>query len=391
MSEEFLSKRDAHLFRPGPKRILSLDGGGVRGTATVAFLERLEQEISGIEGRPTRLGDWFDLIGGTSTGAIIATALALGYRASEVRDFYMTLAPRIFKRSRFRLFGWQAKFDARHLIKELELKFGDQTLDSPELLTGLCIFLKRMDTGSAWTIMNNPRVPFWDTPPDKSFIGNRHFPIVNIVRASTAAPSFFDPEMIEIVRGQPKGLFIDGGLTPNNNPSLMLLLAAMLPAYGLNWKVGPENLLIVSVGTGSFRSGLDPLLGTRLSAIGLAIRSLSGMITESQQLVLTLMTYLGDSPVKWSINSEIGDLGQIVAPTGHLFRYLRYDLQLEDRWLRQELDETLSKDAIAGLQQMDEPSSMATLYELGRKAAAKQIKRSDLEARNESTGDLPTI
>jgi hypothetical protein len=159
----------------------------------------------------------------------------------------------------------------------------------------------------------------------------------------------------------------------------------------LNWKVGPENLLIVSVGTGSFRSGMDPISGARLSAISLAIRSLSGMITESQQLVLTLMTYLGDSPVKWPINSEIGDLGQIVAPTGHLFRYLRYDLQLEDKWLRQELDETLSIDAIARLQQMDEPSSMAALYELGRKAAAKQIKRSDLQARNERTGDLQTI
>jgi hypothetical protein len=74
-----------------------------------------------------------------------------------------------------------------------------------------------------------------------------------------------------------------------------------------------------------------------------------------------------------------------------LFRYLRYDLQLEDKWLRQELDETLSMDDIARLQQMDEPSSMATLYELGRKAAAKQIKRGDLQARNERTGDLQTI
>jgi len=43
MSQEFLSKRDVHLFGPGPKRILSLDGSGVRGTATVAFLERLEE------------------------------------------------------------------------------------------------------------------------------------------------------------------------------------------------------------------------------------------------------------------------------------------------------------------------------------------------------------
>ena len=45
MGEEFLSKRDVHLFGPGPKRILSLDGGGVRGTAAVAFLERLEEQM----------------------------------------------------------------------------------------------------------------------------------------------------------------------------------------------------------------------------------------------------------------------------------------------------------------------------------------------------------
>lgn len=379
MSSESLSRRDAHLFGPGPKRILSLDGGGVRGAATIAFLERLEDQISEIEGKPTRLCDWFDLIGGTSTGAIIATALSLGFSASELHDFYTRLAPRIFKRSRFRLLGWQAKFDAKRLMADLKAEMGDRTLDSADVLTGLCIFLKRMDTGSAWTVMNNPRLPFWETPDDKSFIGNRHLPIVNLVRASTAAPSFFDPELIEIVPGQPKGLFIDGGLTPHNNPALMLLMVALLPAYGLNWKVGPENLLIVSVGTGSFRNSIDPLQAARLSAVGLAIRSLSAMITESQQMVLTMMTYLGDSPIKWPINSEIGDLGGVVAPMGHLFRFLRYDLRLEQHWLQQQLGATLPAAEIARLQQMDEPGSMAALYELGRKAAEIQVKRSHLQ------------
>jgi hypothetical protein len=378
VSQEFLSKRDAHLFGPGPKRILSLDGGGVRGAATVAFLERLEDEISEIEGRRTLLCDWFDLIGGTSTGAIIATALSLGYRASEVRDLYRRLAPHIFKRSRFRLLGWQAKFDARRLMTYLLSEIGHRTLDSPDVSTGLCIFLKRMDTGSAWIVMNNPRLPFWETPGDKSFIGNRHLPLVNVVRASTAAPSFFDPELIEIIPGQPRGLFIDGGFTPHNNPALMLLMVALLPAYGLNWKLGSENLLIVSVGTGSFRESMNPVEGARLSAIGLAIRSLSAMITESQQLVMTLMTYLGDSPISWSINSEIGDLGGIVAPTGHLFRFLRYDLRLEQNWLQQELGEELPAAHIARLQQMDQPGSMELLYNLGRKAAEIQIKRSHL-------------
>jgi hypothetical protein len=132
------------------------------------------------------------------------------------------------------------------------------------------------------------------------------------------------------------------------------------------------------LGTGSFRYGIDSYQGSRLSAIGLAMRSLSAMITESQQLVLTLMTFFGDSPMSWPINSEMGDLGAILPPTGHLFRYLRYDLCLEDNWLRQELNTRLSSVAISRLQQMDEPSSMSTLYELGRKAAAKQIRPSHL-------------
>jgi hypothetical protein len=63
------SARDRHFFGPGPKRVLSLDGGGVRGVITVAFLERIEQILSEREGHEIRLGDWFDLVGGTSTGA----------------------------------------------------------------------------------------------------------------------------------------------------------------------------------------------------------------------------------------------------------------------------------------------------------------------------------
>lgn len=370
--------RDSHLFGPGHKRILSLDGGGVRGAATIAFLERLEEEISEIEGRPTLLAEWFDLIGGTSTGAIIATALSLGYRASEVNIFYRQLAPRIFKRSYFRLLGWQAKFDSKNLMSELSSVIGARTLDSEDVLTGLCILLKRMDTGSAWIVMNNSRSAFWETPTDNSFVGNRHLPIANLVRASTAAPSFFDPELMEISAGQPPGLFIDGGLTPHNNPALVLLMVALLPAYGLNWKLGVDNLTIVSVGTGSFRTTMNPLEAMRLSAIGLALRSLTAMISESQNLVLTLMTYLGQSPVPWPINSEIGDLGQIVAQTGNLFRFLRYDLRLEAKWLKDTLGETLPSDVVTRLRRMDNPEGMAMLYDLGRKAAAQQIKREDL-------------
>ncbi|HWG04303.1 MAG TPA: patatin-like phospholipase family protein [Beijerinckiaceae bacterium] len=372
------SERDTHLFKPGPKRILSLDGGGVRGATTLAFLERIEAQIEAIEGRPTLLADWFDLIGGTSTGAIIASALALGFRVSEVRAFYDQFAPKIFKKSALRLSFWQAKFDARFLMQELTRIIGARTLDSPDIRTGICIVLKRMDTGSAWIVMNNPRSKFWETPTDRSFTGNRHLSLANIVRASTAAPSFFDPELIEIAPDHPPGLFIDGGLTPHNNPSLLMLMTAVLPAYGLNWKLGPENLLIVSVGTGSFRPTLSPVEALRSSAMSLAIKSLAAMIAESQLLVLTMMTYFGDSPVAWPINSEIGDLGQVTAPTGNLFRFVRYDVQLEQNWLSQKLGKQWGSDFVAKLRPMDNPANMKMLYELGQLAAAEQVKREDL-------------
>src|SRR5258708_9417809 len=81
--------RDWHLFGPGPKRILALDGGGVRGAISVAFLERIEAILSERLGTKARLGDWFDLVGGTSTGALIAAALALGFRTQQINAFYL--------------------------------------------------------------------------------------------------------------------------------------------------------------------------------------------------------------------------------------------------------------------------------------------------------------
>ncbi|WP_196504908.1 patatin-like phospholipase family protein [Aestuariivirga litoralis] len=373
-----LSRRDAHLFVPGRKRILSLDGGGVRGVVSLAFLQRIEEMVDKIEGKPTRLCDWFDLIGGTSTGAIIAAALALGYRVADIRTFYDDLAPKIFKKSRWRLFGWNAKFDAAHLVSELARVIGKRRLDSEDLQTGLCIVMKRMDTGSAWMVMNNSRSEFWESPSDNAYRGNRELSLAEIVRASTAAPSFFDPQLIEIAAGDAPGLFIDGGLTPHNNPALMMLMAAILPPYGLNWELGPDKLLIVSVGTGTYRPTLPPNAAQSMTSIGIALRSLGAMIAEGQQLVLTLMTFLGDSPTAWTINSEIGDAGRFLSPVGDLFRFLRYDIKLEGSWLKDKLGKDVSKEVIGTLRQMDNPANMQTLTELAEAAAALQVKQADL-------------
>ena len=371
-----LLPRDRHLFGPGAKRILAIDGGGVRGVVALAFLERIERILESQYGQPVRLCDHFDLIGGTSTGAIIATALALGYKAADIRSFYFKLGPRVFKRPKLRLPGWQAKFDARALSHELDAIIGSRKLDSTDLQTGLGVMLKRIDTGSAWILVNNPRSIYWETPADRSFIGNRHYSLANVVRASTAAPHFFDPQEIEIADGE-VGLFVDGGLTPHNNPSLSLLLAAILPGHRIGWKTGPANLTIVSVGAGTFRDRPKSDAMRRSASASLALRAMVQQIGDNQQLILTLMSWFGESALSWPINAEIGDLALVPPPTGALFKFLRYDLKLEADWLKQSLGAEVSEAALKQIRRFDDPDAMPLLEDLAKRAAQGQVRGED--------------
>jgi predicted acylesterase/phospholipase RssA len=368
-----MSARDSHLFGSGPKRILAIDGGGVRGIVALAFLEEIENLLTKRAGAPVRLCDHFDLIGGTSTGAIIATGLALGLSVAKLREHYLELAPLVFKPPWVKLPGWRALFDAQTLQRQLDIIIGARTLDSADLLTGLGVVLKRVDRDSSWILLNNPRSKYWETPEDKGFIGNRYFPLAKIVRASTAAPHYFDPQPISIVEQLEPFVFVDGGLTPHNNPALALFLAAFVPAYGIGWPVGPENLTIVSVGTGSFRENIAPRELTNGPTLSLALHAMMQQISANQQLTLLLMSLMGDCPTPWLINDEIGNLGDVKPPLGALFRFLRYDIKLEREWLHDVLKVAVDADTLRQARRLDDSGSMAFLEEVGRRAARLQI------------------
>ena len=79
---------------------------------------------------------------------------------------------------------------------------------------------------------------------------NKDFLLRDIVRASTAAPTYFKPEGIEVGAGQ-LGAFVDGGVSPHNNPSLQSLMYATLSGYNVGWPMGEDKIFLVSVGTGS--------------------------------------------------------------------------------------------------------------------------------------------
>jgi hypothetical protein len=380
--------RDRHLFGSGPKRILSLDGGGVRGAVSVAFLEQIEKVLTEKLKRKVRLGDYFDLIGGTSTGSIISAALALGYSVQDIKKFYLELAPVVFRRSYWRVMGLQAKFDASALRQEIEDALGACNLGSEDLITGLCVISKRMDTGSPWIMSNNPRAPYWTTVPTnpesgrKGYTGNEHYKLANLVRASTAAPFYFDPEWLPIVEGEPPGLFVDGGVTPHNNPSLILLLMAILKPYRLCWPTGPDNLTVCSIGTGTCRDRLVPEeLGMDRTA-KIAIRALMSLMNDVQMFIQMQMQYLGEALTPWWINSEVGTLAGDVPPHGKLFRYLRYDVKLELPWIEENLGpevrevfgRSLTDIDVIRMRSMDDPTIVEPIYKLAKIAAEKQVK-----------------
>lgn len=379
-----IKTRDQHLSTDGrPKRILALDGGGLRGILTLGMLARVEELLRQRHGAGPefRLAHYFDLIAGTSTGAIIAAALAQGMSVAEVLAEYNALGTRVFEKSWLRLGVLRAKYDEAKLSKELKRVFGEKTtLGSDKLITGLVVVTKRLDTGSPWPLLNNPRGQFFGGIADGS-LANADYPLWQVVRASTAAPSFFDPETLTIgpAKGKTKpvtGSFVDGGVSPFNNPALQALMCATMDGYRIGWPTGADKLLVVSLGTGM----PDPAVSKSAIAAGHAIGSLLSLMQDVAVLQQTVMQWLSSSPTARTIDLEVGDLRHDLLAGAPLIGYLRYDVDLSKAGVRA-LDASFTDDkAIESLSEMDAPENMKALHALGSKAGLRDVRIQDFPA-----------
>ena len=233
-------------------KILALDGGGIRGILTLEVLARMEEMLAEATGGGSgfRLCDFFDYVGGTSTGAIIAAGMARGMSAKELLDFYQKTGPAMFDK--------QVLLEAMECIVQIQAAekraakvFGAKTTLKPDDLKCLLLAVTRnRTTDSPWPISSNPQAKYNDTArPDC----NLQIRLWQLVRASTAAPVFFPPEVIQ---WDPKDrskafVFVDGGLTPYNNPAFLLYRMATESGYRLNWACGEDKLLVISIGTGA--------------------------------------------------------------------------------------------------------------------------------------------
>jgi predicted acylesterase/phospholipase RssA len=351
------------LASTGPKRLLALDGGGIRGALTLGFLERMEQLLRIRHNRTDlKLCDYFDLIGGTSTGAIIASGLAIGMECSEIKQMYLDLGGKVFGKKKWK--KWEALFDAEPLKEELQRVFGERALGDPSIKTGLCIITKRADTRSTWPLINHPHGKYY--PKNKGIL------LRDAVRASTAAPVYFVPEKFDIGHGE-IGAFVDGGVSMANNPALQLFLIATLSGFPFHWANGEDRLLLVSVGTGVWqrRDNVDDVAEARAWDWAREVPSM--LMEDASWQNQLLLQYLSRTLTPWEIDREVGNLASDLLTPGPALSYLRYNVSLDVHGL-QELGLAELVPNLKSLREMSAAESRHDLARIGEKAAEQQVR-----------------
>jgi len=350
------------LTGPGPKRILAIDGGGIRGAVAAGYLTRIEAILRQRHNKPElRLADYFDLIGGTSTGAIIAAGLALGMSAEDIMNRYLTLGGAAFKKV---LIPFQAKFNELALMEQLQQIFSDRLISDPSVITGLCIVTKRADTGSIWPLLNHPH--------GKYYPKNSHIRLRDAIRASTAAPTYFIPQNLDVGGGE-TGAFVDGGVSMANNPALQLFLVATLKGFPFRWPNGEDKLLLVSVGTGywAYKRSVEKVDDSNLLTWASEVPTL--LMDDASWQNQLILQYLSRSPTRQEIDREIGNLANDLLTPNPVLSYLRYNVALDKPTLTSlGLNELANK--AEDLREMSDAANRHDLARIGAVAAAKEVR-----------------
>lgn len=202
-----------------PFRVLALDGGGIRGAFSAAVLAQMQEALD--RAHPgKRLVDQFDLICGTSTGGLLAIALGLGIPSAELPEMYVEYGDEIFEQPES-AFGrisqiWRQVTGAKHdpvgLVNVLGEKFGDRVFGESSVRLAITAFDVTLG-----------RIFVFKTAHDPRFMYDIDVPATQIARCTSAAPTYFPPEVLKAHRD---ATYVDGGVWANN-PSMVGLIEAV--------------------------------------------------------------------------------------------------------------------------------------------------------------------
>lgn len=215
-------------------KVLSLDGGGVRGYLTTCILANVEKCLNAGKSEYVPLGKYFDLIAGTSTGAIIAGLLAVGKTAVEVKEIYEKDMAFIFsdemKNSKLNI--WSSKYKKTNLKAKAKEYFKELTFARKELVTNLLVTTVDATTAKPRFYKSNYFVKNATRVDEK---------LADAIVASASAPTYF-PLSKEM---EYSSYLVDGGVVANN-PSLV----ALVDSIKLKKEKEYEKVVLLSIGTG---------------------------------------------------------------------------------------------------------------------------------------------
>lgn len=200
------------------RKILTIDGGGIKGIFSASFLAEIEEKCDGM------FSEYFDMVAGTSTGAIIAAALSIGIPAREILDLYLERGKEIFPQgsASFKLFG--GKYSNEPLKKALTEVFGTKKIKDCQTR----LLIPAFD-------LENRKVHIFKTPHSEDLYFDKESLLVDCLLATTAAPIYFSPYQMH------GGIYMDGGIGANN-PSMIAVVEAMTRC---EWKTNEIQLLSV--------------------------------------------------------------------------------------------------------------------------------------------------
>jgi hypothetical protein len=262
-----------------------------------------------------------------------------------------------------------SRFEAKPLSDMLQRLFSEDEMgripaliDTKKLKKLLLVVVRNHSTGSAWPLTNNPLALYND--PLRADC-NMKIPLWKVLRASTAAPVYFDPETILL--GDRLQVFVDGSITPYNNPALIAALTAILPCYRLQWPTGPEKIRIVSMGTLRFSSALPAKvrnLWVGYNAAKIPPALIQGIAWEQDYMCRCL----GECLHGEDLDSEIGNMMGAPLPGERWFSYVRYNQSFNAKQAEAVLR------VHPNLAQLEAVSAIPVLRDIGRAYAEEHVR-----------------
>lgn len=296
-------------------RILSVDGGGIRGLISVLVLAEIEKRLGERGTGKARLADYFHLFAGTSTGGLIALALTAPKEVSakELASFYTEDGPKIFHRGLGHEIGslWGLsgpKYSLDPLRESVERRLGKSTIS--EATRDLVVTSYDM-TGSEpyffkrWRALESPE---------------RNFPIAEAALATSAAPTYFPSHGL---RGR---ALVDGGVFAAN-PSVAAIAEALGRQSDEPAGLRPDDLFLVSVGTGEFETGYSQSKVSKWGEIGWVTGG------DEPPILAAMLGGASDGAGYWAhmlLNHAPGEGVPSAAELGRGPRYYRLQLKLPE-------------------------------------------------------------